>query len=128
MDDLRYGIFLQACNRKRRTNNINSFIIFCILICFKLVFFQALLMFENALTNLKGGGELKDLSALRVSIKNAVFVSCLQLHFSFALCCFRKYPYSPHGRFFCFEPPPLWKFQFRLILSSRCICYHFFTS
>jgi len=28
-----------------------------------------------------------------------------------------KYPYSPHEGFFWFEPPPLWKFQFRLILS-----------
>lgn len=32
-------------------------------------------MFDNALTNLKGGGSLKDLSALRVSIivKDVVF-------------------------------------------------------
>ena len=34
-------------------------------------------------------------------------------------CCSRKYPYSPQGGFFGLNPPPppLWKFQFRLILS-----------
>ena len=26
----------------------------------------------------------------------------------------RNYPYSPHVGSFWFEPPPLWKFQFRL--------------
>lgn len=35
-------------------------------------------MFDNALTNLKGGGDLKDLSALRVRIAYCKFV--IQLH------------------------------------------------
>jgi len=35
------------------------------------------------------------------------------------MCCSRKYPYSPHRGFFWFKPPPLWKFQFRLVLSFK---------
>ena len=38
---------------------------------------------------------------------------------SVSMCCSRKYPYSPHGGLFGLNPPPLWKFQFRLILSLR---------
>ena len=33
------------------------------------------------------------------------------------LCCSRKYSYPSHGRFFCLDPLPVWKFQFFTVVS-----------
>ena len=39
------------------------------------------------------------------------------------MCCSRKYPYCPHRRVFGLNPPPFWKFQFRLIHSFTILAF-----
>jgi len=39
------------------------------------------------------------------------------------MCGSRKYPYLPPRMVFYFEPPPLWKFQFRFIRSFKLLAF-----